>query len=72
MHVELESGEPCMKEGPTECKPDSTCKSDGQSGLCCTCNDGFYDSNFDAAKGLCWAGLFIFSPIVVIRRTFLF
>lgn len=57
MYVELESGEPCMKEGTTECKPDSSCKSDGQSGLRCTCNDRFYDSNFDAAKGLCLAGL---------------
>lgn len=41
---------------PTECIPNAVCKSSGDTGLMCTCNSGYYDSNFANSKGYCELG----------------
>ncbi|XP_071135947.1 protein eyes shut homolog [Mytilus edulis] len=51
---ELESGETCtLSNLPTECIKNAVCKSDGDTGLTCTCNSGYYDSNFANTGGSC-------------------
>ncbi|XP_071135948.1 tenascin-like [Mytilus edulis] len=51
---ELESGLACtLSNLPTECILNSVCKSNGNLGLQCTCNSGYYDSNFGTTGGSC-------------------
>ncbi|XP_076078831.1 uncharacterized protein LOC143048847 [Mytilus galloprovincialis] len=51
---ELQSGVTCTQNNqPTECLPNAVCKSSGNTGLKCTCNNGYYDSNFPNTGGTC-------------------
>lgn len=57
--AELQSGVTCTKSNlPTECIriPNALCKSSGDTGLKCTCNMGYYDSNFADTGGSCILG----------------
>ncbi|CAC5380274.1 unnamed protein product [Mytilus coruscus] len=54
VNTELESGMTCtLSNLPTECIPNSVCKSGGDTGLKCTCKSGYYDSNFANIGGSC-------------------
>ena len=54
----------------TECISNAVCKSDGNTGLQCTCNNGFYDANFNTSGGLCEAGTYYSDVEIVLCNCF--